>query len=212
MHKKTSAPLVPWPRHHYLSKPGGGGGGLGGVAYKDRARPPRPPVIIPSNTERLSRALFTNPCFSTPASPHQLGPSTNGPEEKFAVLRHASKPPPTGPKNRCCSRLRHASTIGAWAWPSMAPTRLGWLQLAYGGGGGIYHLNALNPTTVRGPPPPLTWDAPQFRQQFSDPRLWHDFSLNMSKTPCGFLSCKNGVGPEIPPVLTIEIHFSHAWH
>ena len=33
-----------WPtRHHYLSKPGGGeggGGGLGGVAYKDRARPP----------------------------------------------------------------------------------------------------------------------------------------------------------------------------
>ena len=32
------------PRHHYLSKPGGGGegggGGLGGVAYKDRARPP----------------------------------------------------------------------------------------------------------------------------------------------------------------------------
>ena len=30
-----------WPtRPHYLSKPGGeGGGGLGGVAYKDRARP-----------------------------------------------------------------------------------------------------------------------------------------------------------------------------
>ena len=27
---------------HYLSKPGGGGGGLGGIAYKDRARlPPR---------------------------------------------------------------------------------------------------------------------------------------------------------------------------
>ena len=25
MHKKTSAPLAPWPQHHYLSKPGGGG-------------------------------------------------------------------------------------------------------------------------------------------------------------------------------------------
>ena len=24
------------------------------------------------------------------------------------MQRHASKPPPTGPKNRCCSRLRHA--------------------------------------------------------------------------------------------------------
>ena len=34
-----------WPtRHHYLSKPGGGEGvgGLGGAAYKDRARPPPP--------------------------------------------------------------------------------------------------------------------------------------------------------------------------
>ena len=27
MHKKTSAPLAPWPQHHCLSKPGGGGGG-----------------------------------------------------------------------------------------------------------------------------------------------------------------------------------------
>ena len=42
MHKKTSAPLVPWPRHYYLSKPVGGGGGLRGVAYKDQARPPPP--------------------------------------------------------------------------------------------------------------------------------------------------------------------------
>ena len=42
MHKKASAPLVPWPQHHDLSKPWRGGGGLGGVAYKDRARlPPR---------------------------------------------------------------------------------------------------------------------------------------------------------------------------
>ena len=49
--QKTSAPLAPWPRHHYLSKPGGGcdlikkqttpggWGGGGDVAYKDRARP-----------------------------------------------------------------------------------------------------------------------------------------------------------------------------
>ena len=33
-------------QHHYLSKPGGGGGGLGGVAYKDPARPP-PPGPLP---------------------------------------------------------------------------------------------------------------------------------------------------------------------
>ena len=43
MHKKISALLAAWPQHHYLSKPGGGGGWLGGVAYKDRARPPPPP-------------------------------------------------------------------------------------------------------------------------------------------------------------------------
>ena len=37
---RTSRDTCWWPpRHHYLSKPGGGGG-LGGVAYKDRARPP----------------------------------------------------------------------------------------------------------------------------------------------------------------------------
>ena len=30
MHKKTSALLASWPRHYYLSKPGGGGGGAGG--------------------------------------------------------------------------------------------------------------------------------------------------------------------------------------
>ena len=34
----------PWPPHRYLSTLGGeGGGGLGGVAYKDRARPPPTP-------------------------------------------------------------------------------------------------------------------------------------------------------------------------
>ena len=51
MHKKTSAPLAPWPQHHYLSKPGGdrGGGGLGGVAYKDRAR--SPPSDAMQNTQ-----------------------------------------------------------------------------------------------------------------------------------------------------------------
>ena len=36
---------------HYLSKPGGGGGGLGGVAYKDRARPP---PRAQRRTQRLS--------------------------------------------------------------------------------------------------------------------------------------------------------------
>ena len=35
---KNLAPLVPWPPHRYLSKLGGRGGG--GVADKDRARPP----------------------------------------------------------------------------------------------------------------------------------------------------------------------------
>ena len=30
-----------------------------------------------------------------------------------SMLRHASKPPPTGPKNRCCGMLRQASTVGA---------------------------------------------------------------------------------------------------
>ena len=44
MHKKTSAPLAPWPQHHYLSKPRGGG--LEGFAYKDRARPPPPPPCL----------------------------------------------------------------------------------------------------------------------------------------------------------------------
>ena len=29
------------------------------------------------------------------------------------MLQHASKPPPTGPKNRCCSMPWHASTVGA---------------------------------------------------------------------------------------------------
>ena len=41
--KKNSAPLVPWPLQHYLSKLEGGGG-WGGVAYKDRARLPPPPL------------------------------------------------------------------------------------------------------------------------------------------------------------------------
>ena len=30
-----------------------------------------------------------------------------------SMLQHASKPPPTGPKERCCGMLRHASTVGA---------------------------------------------------------------------------------------------------
>ena len=32
------------------------------------------------------------------------------------ILQHASKPPPTGPQNGCCSMLRHVSTVGAWFW------------------------------------------------------------------------------------------------
>ena len=40
MHKKTSAPLAPWPQHHYLSKPGGGGGW--GVLHT-RTGPGHPP-------------------------------------------------------------------------------------------------------------------------------------------------------------------------
>ena len=46
---KNLAPLAPWPPHRYLSKLGGGGG-LGGVAYKDRARPPPPPGASASET------------------------------------------------------------------------------------------------------------------------------------------------------------------
>ena len=37
MHKKTSAPLAPWPQHHCLSKPGG-------VSHT-RTRPGRPPLV-----------------------------------------------------------------------------------------------------------------------------------------------------------------------
>ena len=39
MHKKTSAPLPHGPNTTISQNPGGGGG-LGGVVYKDRARPP----------------------------------------------------------------------------------------------------------------------------------------------------------------------------
>ena len=55
MHKKTSVPLAPWHRHHYLSK-AGGGGGLGGVAYKDRARPPHLCVQPCGNTSMVKMA------------------------------------------------------------------------------------------------------------------------------------------------------------
>ena len=45
MHKKTSAPLAPWPRHHYLSKPGGGGGAGGcRIQGPGPAAPPPCPV------------------------------------------------------------------------------------------------------------------------------------------------------------------------
>ena len=37
--KKNSAPLVPWPLHHYLSKLGGGGGAVG-VLHTRTAPPP----------------------------------------------------------------------------------------------------------------------------------------------------------------------------
>ena len=43
--KKNSAPLVPWPLHHYLSNLRGGGG-LGDVAYKDQPHPPPVGVIL----------------------------------------------------------------------------------------------------------------------------------------------------------------------
>ena len=42
MHKKTSAPLAPWPQHRYLSKPGVGGGG-GRIQRPGPAAPPPPP-------------------------------------------------------------------------------------------------------------------------------------------------------------------------
>ena len=43
MHKKTSAALAPWLRHHYLSKPRGGGGW--GVSHT-RTGPSRPPPPV----------------------------------------------------------------------------------------------------------------------------------------------------------------------
>ena len=46
MHKKTSAPLVPWPGHHYLSKPGGGGGG--GWGCRIQGPGPAAPMGTPS--------------------------------------------------------------------------------------------------------------------------------------------------------------------
>ena len=39
--------------------------------------------------------------------------SPRNPNPMFSVPQHASKPPPTGPQNRCCGMLRHASTVGA---------------------------------------------------------------------------------------------------
>ena len=41
MLKKTAAPLAPWPRHHYLSKPRGGGG-AGGCRIQGPGPPPPP--------------------------------------------------------------------------------------------------------------------------------------------------------------------------
>ena len=73
MHKKTSAPLAPWPRHHYLKTQGVGG--LGGVAYKDRARPPpcAYKLVDQQNKEALQQRediiprvdLYTNSLNST---------------------------------------------------------------------------------------------------------------------------------------------------
>ena len=60
-----------WPtRHHYLSKPGGGGGGLGGVAYKDRARPP--PPWNAANCTRPLRTTNPPPAAAVALSGHQL--------------------------------------------------------------------------------------------------------------------------------------------
>ena len=67
------APLAPWPPHRYLSKLGAGAGGLGGVAYKDWARPPPPafwqitlqctsvPLPISSTAIHILRCLFPGP-------------------------------------------------------------------------------------------------------------------------------------------------------
>ena len=44
----------------------------------------------------------------------------------FSVLRHASKPPPTGPKNRCCGMLRqHAvACFNRWCLSAASPLSL----------------------------------------------------------------------------------------
>ena len=49
-------------RHHYLSQPRGGGGGLGGVAYKDRARPP--PRVPNAKRGDKTRSGYLIPAFS----------------------------------------------------------------------------------------------------------------------------------------------------
>ena len=46
------------PPTHYLSKPGGGRGGLGGVSYKDRAQPPPPPGTEPYLCWNALRSAF----------------------------------------------------------------------------------------------------------------------------------------------------------
>ena len=67
MHKKKSAPLAPWPQHHYLSNPGGGGGW--GVSHT-RTGPGRPPVH-----PALDAAAAPVACVLPPPVSWPLGPS-----------------------------------------------------------------------------------------------------------------------------------------
>ena len=60
MHKKTSAPLAPWPQHHYLSKPRGGGGGGGGCRIQGPG-PAAPPWLGP---KRGHKGGGSKTCFS----------------------------------------------------------------------------------------------------------------------------------------------------
>ena len=177
-----------WPtRHHYLSKPGGGGG-LGGVAYKDRARPP-PPV---------ARGSLRRPTCTT-----LLPRSAVLETEKLPASR------PLGPPQRTSRRVsaaRHRPTgVG---WPSTAvgyaPTSGGWVSTAVGDPNPA--TNSLRPSFARktqkylvlGGPPCPTLTRPD------EPNTQSVCGLCTSQMLCSVQETMEGRPPERPPSQTVR--------
>ena len=76
------------PPTHYLSNPRGGGGGAGGVAYKDRARPP------PRGHEAVTQAPKVFPKRSpTGLTQHQRGSNPTGPRLLLGEVAMGSQAP-----------------------------------------------------------------------------------------------------------------------